>query len=122
MENFDDDDVSYEDIEYIFMFMLENGYMEEVGLDSSGEPIYRMTPLMYQDFPDLFDQHMQATNEVIFSLWQKNMLEMNMDSNGEWTVIPTDNTLNYKNVDVELEEEEIYLLEEIARVHTEKNI
>ncbi len=122
MDGYDEYEDWEDDIQEVFLFMLENGYMEEVGYDHTGEPIYRMTPRMVQDFPDLFDAHLAATNEVIFGLWQKGMLEMNIGQDGEWTVMPTYSTFNYIDMDVDLNTEEVMMLEEIARIHTEKNI
>lgn len=118
----DDDDISEDDIQEIFIFMLQNGYMEQVGIDSTGEPVYRMTTKMVRDFPDLFDAHLAATNEVIFSLWQKGMLEMNMNSEGEWIVVPTYSTFNYMDMNVDLDSEELLMLEEIARIELEKRM
>jgi hypothetical protein len=117
---YDDFDIEDDDIQEIFMFMLENGYMEEIGIDITGEPVYRMTPKMIRDFPDLFDAHLSATNEVIFNLWQKGMLEMNMNNEGEWVVVPTYSTFNYMDMNVDLDQEEILMLEEIARIEFEK--
>jgi hypothetical protein len=117
---FDDDDPMEEDLREIFYYLLDNGYMEEVGYDFTGEPIYKMTPKMLTDFPDLFEAHLAATNETIFALWQKGLLEMNMTSDGEWTVMPTHNTFHYNELDIELQTEEVLLLDEIARVHIEK--
>jgi hypothetical protein len=116
----DDFDIADDDIQEIFIFMLENGYMEEIGIDITGEPVYRMTPKMIRDFPDLFDAHLSATNEVIFNLWQKGMLEMNMNNEGEWVVVPTYSTFNYMDMNVDLDQEEILMLEEIARIELEK--
>jgi hypothetical protein len=116
----DDFEIEDEDIQEIFIFMLQNGYMEAIGLDSFGEPVYRMTPKMIRDFPDLFDAHLEATNEVIFALWQKGLLEMNMNNDGEWIVVPTYSTFNYKDIDVDLNQEEILMLEEISRIELEK--
>lgn len=118
----DEYDIPDEDIHEIFVFMLQNGYMEEVGIDSTGEPVYRMTTKMIRDFPDLFDAHLSATNEVIFSLWQKGMLEMNMNLEGEWVVVPTYSTFNYMDMDVDLDQEELLMLEEIARIELEKRM
>ena len=116
----DDFDIADDDIQEIFMFMLENGYMEEIGIDITGEPVYRMTPKMIRDFPDLFDAHLSATNEVIFNLWQKGLLEMNMNNEGEWVVVPTYSTFNYMDMNVDLDQEEVLMLEEIARIEFEK--
>jgi len=117
---FEDYDANEEDIQEIFFYMLENGYMEQVGFDFTGDPIYRMTEKMLRDFPELFQYHVEETNDIIFGLWQKNMLEMKVNDSGEWTVVPTHNTLNYQDLDVDLNTEEILLLDEIARVHIEK--
>ena len=116
----DDFEIEDDDIQEVFIFMLQNGYMEVIGVDSFGEPLYRMTHKMIRDFPDLFDAHLSATNEVIFSLWQKGLLEMNMNNDGEWVVVPTYSTFNYRDVNVDLDQEEILMLEEISRIELEK--
>jgi hypothetical protein len=116
----DEFEIEDEDIQEIFIFMLQNGYMEEIGIDITGDPVYRMTPKMIRDFPDLFDAHLSATNEVIFNLWQKGMLEMKMNDDGEWIVVPTYSTFNYMDMNVDLDQEEILMLEEIARIEFEK--
>jgi hypothetical protein len=116
----DDFEIEDEDIQEIFIFMLQNGYMEVIGVDSFGEPLYKMTHKMIRDFPDLFDAHLEATNEVIFGLWQKGLLEMNMNNDGEWIVVTTYSTFNYKDMDVDLDQEEILMLEEISRIEFEK--
>jgi hypothetical protein len=116
----DDFEIEDEDVHEVFMFMLQNGYMEVIGMDYNGEPLYRMTQKMIRDFPDLFDAHLSVTNEVIFSLWQKGLLEMNMNNEGDWVVVPTYSTFNYRDMNVDLDLEEILMLEEISRIELEK--
>mgnify|MGYP006953505076 FL=1 len=89
-------------------------------MDYNGEPLYRMTQKMIRDFPGLFDAHLSVTNEVIFSLWQKGLLEMNMNNEGDWVVVPTYSTFNYRDMNVDLDQEEILMLEEISRIELEK--
>ena len=45
---------------------------------------------------------------------------MNMNNEGEWVVLPTYSTFNYKDIDVDLDQEEISMLEEISRIEIEK--
>ena len=45
---------------------------------------------------------------------------MNMNNEGEWVVVPTYSTFNYMDMNVDLDQEEILMLEEIARIEFEK--
>lgn len=109
------DDELFEQYEEVMEYMLENNYIEQVGVDEDGEPIYRMSPQMIQDFPDIFDAHMQVTNEILFSVWQKGYVEMTMTPDGEWLVVPTEETYKFDELD-DLSKEERLLLWEITEM------
>jgi hypothetical protein len=107
-EDFED---IFEQYEEVMEYMLENSYIEEIGIDEDGEPIYKMSPEMMKDFPDIFNAHMEVTNELLFSVWQKGYVEMTMTEDGEWLIIPTDVTLNYEEIPNLTKEERLLLWE-----------
>lgn len=107
------EEISYEEIEDMFGYLLENGYIETVMLDKYGDPVYKMTPKMIRDFPQAFEEHMQFTNNLVFSVWQKGLLEMTMDEEKGWTIIPNQATKNYEDFEDILTDEEMLLLWEI---------
>jgi hypothetical protein len=99
--------------EDLFFYMLENGYLVMAGLDKNNEPLYRMTQKMIEDFPDLFHEHMSFTNELIFDLWTKGFVEVSMDDEAKWRILPNEKTFKFKDHEEELTDEEWLLMEEI---------
>lgn len=112
MDRFEDY-FEFEDEEDIFLYMIENGYLIVAGTDKNGQVLYRMTEKMIEDFPDLFHDHMSFTNELIFDLWTKGFLEVNMTDEAKWHIIPNEKTQNFRNYEDELNDEEWLLMEEI---------
>ena len=116
MEDNEDYEFYQEEADGIFEFMLENGYIEIVTVDKAGDFVYKMTPRMIKDFPEIFEEHMEITNELVFSAWQKGFLEMTMDENANWTIIPSEKTSKYKEYEDDLTNEEYLLLWEINQM------
>ena len=112
-EEYEEYEINEGDMDSMFEFMLENGYIEIVTVDKTGEFVYKMTPRMINDFPEIFEEHMELTNELVFSAWQKGFLEMTMDDSANWTIIPSEKTAKYKEYEDELTNEEYLLLWEI---------
>lgn len=110
-----DDMYSSDEYEYLMEYMIENNYVSICGLDEDGEPIYKMTKDLIEDYPEIFEAHMEVTNELVFSVWQKGYLEMTMTEDGEWLIIPTDVTLNYEEIE-DLTKDEKLLLWEISEM------
>lgn len=111
----------FEQYEEIMEYMLENKYVEQVGIDEDGDPIYKMSPKMLKDFPDIFNAHMEVTNELLFSVWQKGYLEMSIDEKGEWIVLPTEATSHFEDFE-DLSKEERLLLWEITEMQKRGSI
>jgi hypothetical protein len=105
------DDFSSEEYEEMMDYMIKNNYIQSVGIDEDGEPIYKMTQDLIEDYPDIFEAHMEFTNELLFSVWQKGYVEMTMTEDGEWIIIPTDVTLNYEEIPNLTKEERLLLWE-----------
>jgi hypothetical protein len=65
--------------EEMIEYLISIGALEYVFDDEDGEPIYRMTPEAKDIVPDLYEEHMKDFNAVVFSLWDKNMLDIVFD-------------------------------------------
>lgn len=113
---FYDDDSSPEEMQEVFEFLLSNGYIEVATIDQYGELVYKMTPRMIQDFPEIFEEHMEFTNNLVFSVWQKGLIEMSLDEEKGWNIIPSEKTPNYEDYADDLTDEEMLLMWEINQM------
>lgn len=113
--------MEYDDKE-MFEFMLENGYIEEVNIDSYNEVVYKMTHKMINDFPEIFKEQTHLTNELVFSVWQKGFIEMTMGDDMQWTIIVCDKTEKYEMFLDELTDDESLLMWEINQMIKEKGV
>jgi hypothetical protein len=108
--------MEYEDDEMSALFiehLIEIGCMEVVGIDQSGEFIISVTPKMAEHFPEIWDEVVQMTNQAVYNLWSKGLVEIAFMQNGTPYVMPNENTEKYQSYD--LEEEEIMTVETIIR-------
>lgn len=106
--------MEYDDDEEFFLDLLENGYIEMVMFDErTGEPVYKMTKKMIEEFPEVFQEHMSFTNELVFSVWQKGFLEVTMLDDGSWNILPNEKTKVFRDYEDELTNEEWTLMAEI---------
>ena len=62
--------------------MMESGYIEEVGLNAVGEPLYRITPLFYEEQSHLVEQIKKIDSDLLNSLWFKEYIDLMMDEDG----------------------------------------
>jgi hypothetical protein len=71
--------MSPEDEEYIEAFidyLISEGALEFIGIDYNDEPIYTVTKKCQEILPELYDEHIQKTDDATFSLWQKGLVEI----------------------------------------------
>lgn len=58
-------------------YFLSMGYIEDAGIDpDSGDKTYRITDYGRISIPHLYEESMAALNQIAFSLWQKDMIEI----------------------------------------------
>jgi len=106
--------------EEMIQYLISMGALEYVFDDEDGEPIYRMTPEARDMIPDLYDNHIQDFNAMVFSLWTKNMIDVVFDEMGDPMVSLNDNSENKEMVD-KLDKEEREVLKEIIFVWKKKS-
>lgn len=92
-------------------FLVEEGCMEITGMDEKGEFILSVTPKMEELFPEIWEEILAMSNQLVYELWQKNLVEIVFRTDGDIFVSPNDNTLNYR--EYELTEEQSMMIESI---------
>lgn len=113
MEEYDEE-LTGQFIEYL----IEEGCMEVTGIDPNGNFLFSATPKMEKMFPEIWDEIMSFSNQLVYELWQKDLVDVIFNSNGETLVSPNDNTLKYKEYELN-EEQELMIEAIINRMNSE---
>jgi hypothetical protein len=74
---------SNEKVDYIFNLLQESGAIELTGLDSNGQPTYKITDICEEVFPEFFKMHKSGINEIANTLWQKGIVDMTFGAKEE---------------------------------------
>ena len=105
--------------EEMIQYLISIGALEYVFDDEDGEPVYRMTPEAKDFVPDMYDEHIQDFNAMVFSLWTKDMIDVVFDEEGDPMVSINENSEN-KDLIKQLDREERETLHEIIFVWKKK--
>lgn len=70
--------------------MLARGYIEIVGYNPVGDPLYKITPRFYEEQSDLVEWMKKMDSDIMSSLWFKGFLDLKMDEDGNAYVYLTD--------------------------------
>jgi hypothetical protein len=76
--------------EELIQIMLERGYIEVVGYNPVGDPIYKVTELFYQEQQELVEWMRQMDSDILNSLWFKGFIDLKMDEDGNAYIYLTD--------------------------------
>jgi hypothetical protein len=105
-----DEFVSEEHLSDLILKLLEMGALEVRGYDDlSNQFIYNLTPKCQELFPELFDEHFRMINEIAFTLWTKELIEMTFDSDGTPMIMPKDIEYTKSVLSILPEEERFFL-------------
>lgn len=91
--------------EDLIEMMLEKGYIEIVGHNAVGDPLYRITELFYKEQADLVEWMRKADSDILNELWFKNFIDLKMDEKGNAYVYLTNKSETWTEAE-ELSEEE----------------
>jgi hypothetical protein len=105
--------------EELVEYLLSIGALEYVFDDEDGEAVYRLTPDAKDLVPELYEEHIKDFNSVVFSLWNKNLIDVVFDEDGEPLVGINDNTTNQDMIK-ELDRQEREAIQEILYVWKKK--
>lgn len=91
--------------ENLIKIFLERGYIEVVGYNPVGDPIYKMTSKFYEEQEELVDWMRKMDSDILNSLWFKGYIDLKMDEDGHAFVYLTDKSEEWIEA-ADLEEEE----------------
>ena len=97
--------------DHIFSILIETGAIELVGLDTVGEPTYKITKKCEDVFPEFYAFHLQMMNGAVNELWQMGVVEMTFTAKGESVSFNSQNYARLKEVIDDLTDEHIAVLE-----------
>jgi hypothetical protein len=110
-------ELSKEDIEYFVAI----GALEFSHIDENGDEIYSLTDKTKDIAPEFYENQMKDLNIIIFSLWNKGIIDIVFDKNGDTLISLNEDTAELiKNVDLEDDEQDI--LREIILAWHLKNL
>lgn len=64
-------------------YLLSIGALEYSHNDEDGEPVYRFTKDASTMVPDIYEEQMQDFNALVFQLWNKDMIDVFFDDDGD---------------------------------------
>jgi len=91
--------------EELIQIMLDRGYIEVVGYNPVGDPIYKVTKLFYEEQQELVDWMKQMDSDIMNSIWFKGFIDLKMDENGNAYIYLTDKSEDWVSSE-ELTEDE----------------
>jgi hypothetical protein len=107
----DDNNEREEEVDDMIDFLIESGALELTSVDKNGDPVYRITSICKDLFPDLYYEHMKQADDTSFALWQKGLLEIAFGENGtNYITMTAENYLRYLDTADQLSEEEESLM------------
>ena len=107
----DDNNESEEEVDGMIDFLIASGALELTSIDKNGDPVYRITSICRDLFPDLYYEHMKNADDTAFALWQKGLLEISFAENGtNYITMSAENYLRYLDIADQLSEDEESLM------------
>ena len=107
--------------EEAFIMLLAEGGIKFMGYDeSTQEKMYVFTPKIKELMPELYQEHLNLVNAEVMNLWEKGFLNLDLFATDPLISL-TDNAFLPEEL-VKLSPEELWSLEEIKRVLSDRNI
>ena len=107
----DDNNEPDEEVEDMIDFLITSGALELTSIDKNGDPVYRITSICKDLFPDLYYEHMKNADDTAFALWQKGLLEISFaEDNTNYITMSAENYLRYLDIADQLSEDEESLM------------
>ena len=111
MSEDDNNEREEEEVDGMIDFLIESGALELTSIDKNGDPVYRITSICRDLFPDLYYEHMKNADDTAFALWQKGLLEISFAEDGtNYITMSVENYLRYLDIADQLSEDEESLM------------
>lgn len=69
--------------EDLIKILLDKGYIKMVGYNPVGDPLYKITPLFYEEQAEVVEYMRAMDSDIMNSLWFKGFLDLKMDEDGD---------------------------------------
>jgi DNA-binding PadR family transcriptional regulator len=103
-----DDDI----VDSVLESLLEKGYVEIIGFDEkSQQNTYRITEKGREFYPELYEESMAALNSITFNLWQKDMINLFFDENGNAQISLNKNSYDEEKISQLAEDEKFTIIQ-----------
>jgi hypothetical protein len=105
--------MSPEEEEYIENFidyLISEGALKYIGVDHNNEQIYTVTEKCKEILPELYEEHIQKTDDATFSLWQKGIVEIEFTEDEQFVRLTKDSAELYLEYKDTLSSDEIEVL------------
>lgn len=100
-------------------YLLSIGALEQAGFDAdSGEQLYRLTEKCEEFLPEFTELFYEQFSAQVFMLWQKGLIDVVFDEEGEPMISPNDQSFDEDNWD-DLDIEGAFVLKQIISVFAE---
>lgn len=98
--------------EDMIKILLDKGYIEMIGYNPVGDPIYKITPLFYEEQEEVIEYMKQVDSDIMNSLWFKGYLDLKMSNDGDAYIYLTDKSENWVKTEDLTEDEKsmMYLI------------
>lgn len=107
--------------EEAFIMLLAEGGIKFMGYDKiTNEKMYVFTPKIKKLMPELYQEHLNLVNAEVMNLWEKGFLNLDLFASDPLISL-TDNAFLSEEL-IKLSSEELWSLEEIKRVLSDRNI
>lgn len=104
-----------EKVDKIFTILTTSGALEWVGVNEEGEPIYRVTQLCKDIFPEFYEMYRAEISQMANELWQMGLVEILFNPDGSNSVTFTNNNYSrYRELKDQLNDEQINFLESVV--------
>jgi len=106
VSNYDEE----EEINNFFDMLLLSGAIEIDSIADNGEPSYVFTDKCKDLFPELYAYHLSHVDDITFSLWQLDVLDLNVAQENTYVSFRKKNYENYLLIKDDLTEEQLHFL------------
>lgn len=105
--------------EELIEIFLDRGYIEVVGYNTVGDPIYKITKKFYEEQQELVEYMRKMDSDILNSIWFKGYIDLKMDEDGNAFVYLTDKSESWVDSEDLTEEEKsmMYLIYSTGAYH-----
>lgn len=105
--------------EDLIKILLEKGYIEMVGYNPVGDPVYKITPLFYEEQAEVVEYMRTVDSDIMNSLWFKGFLDLKMDKEGDAYIYLTNKSEEWMQSDELTDDEKsmMYLIYSTGAYH-----